>query len=112
MTWLLLWATEHRGITSGPSGRFFLAVASGLSTRMEPDDPIYDYVRTVMLEVMAVLWNNGQTHLHVGAMMRLIGVPESQAAPHDEERIDIQENLEAIDRLKKFNQAPSSATLH
>ena len=52
----------------------------------KPDDPIYDYVRTVMLEIMAVLWSNGQKQLHVGAMMRLIGVEESQAAKHDDER--------------------------
>ena len=46
---------------------------------MQEQDPIYDYVRQVMLEVMAVLYANGQKELHVGAMMRLIGVDEAYA---------------------------------
>ena len=60
---------------------------------MQETDPLYEYVRTVMLEVMAVLYANGHRQLHVGAMMRLIGVNEEQAAEHDEERIDIDESF-------------------
>jgi hypothetical protein len=83
----------------------------------KPDDPIYDYVRTVMLEIMAVLWSNGQKQLHVGAMMRLIGVEESQAAKHDDERIDIDESFEEmaadhhVQHLLK-NQMPAGTSLH
>jgi hypothetical protein len=60
---------------------------------MDETDPLYQYVRTVMVEIMAVLWANGQTQLHVGAMMRLLGVPEESASKHDEERIEIDENF-------------------
>ena len=63
---------------------------------MQEQDPIYDYVRQVMLEVMAVLWANGQKELHVGAMMRLIGVSEELAREHDEERVEITEELEQM----------------
>ena len=61
---------------------------------MQDTDPLHDYVETVMLEVMAVLWANGQTKLHVGALMRLLGVPESAAAKHDDERIEIDESFD------------------
>jgi hypothetical protein len=57
---------------------------------MQETDPLYEFVRTVMLEVMAVLYANGQRQLHVGAMMRLIGVDEERAAEHDGDRIDIE----------------------
>ena len=60
---------------------------------MQETDPLYEFVRTVMLEVMAVLYANGHRQLHVGAMMRLIGVNEEHAAEHDEERIDIDESF-------------------
>lgn len=84
---------------------------------MQDKDPLYQYVRQVMLEIMAVLWANGQTTLHVGAMMRLIGVPEEQAAMHDEERIDLAENFEelaqdlGIKHLLK-SRVPSGAIIH
>jgi phosphatidylglycerophosphatase A len=63
---------------------------------MDESDPLYQYVRSVMVQIMAVLWCNGQTELHVGAMMRLLGVPEESAAQHDDERIVIDENFAQI----------------
>ena len=63
---------------------------------MQEPDPLYQYVREFMVELMAVLWMHGQRTLHVGAAMRLLGVPEEQAALHDEERIDLEENFEEL----------------
>ena len=84
---------------------------------MQDSDPLYEYVRTVMLEVMAVLYANGQTTVHVGAMMRLLGVPESSAAEHDDERIDLDENFDEIARELNIqhlihNRVPVRATIH
>ena len=84
---------------------------------MQETDPLYEYVRTVMLEVMAVLYANGHRQLHVGAMMRLIGVNEEQAAEHDEERIDIDESFAelASDVNIKYllqSRIPDGATIH
>lgn len=84
---------------------------------MQESDPLYDYVRQVMIEVMAVLWANGQKELHVGAMMRLLGVPEETAAQHDEERIDLDDNFDEM--AKELNvqhliksRVPVGATIH
>ena len=84
---------------------------------MQETDPLYEYVRTVMLEVMAVLYANGQRQLHVGAMMRLIGVDEERAAMHDDDRIDIDESVAELANdvnIKHLLQSriPDGATIH
>ena len=84
---------------------------------MQETDPLYEYVRTVMLEVMAVLYANGHRQLHVGAMMRLIGVDDKCAAEHDEERIDIDESFAELanDVNIKYllqSRVPVGSTIH
>ena len=84
---------------------------------MQETDPLYEYLRTVMLEFMAVLYANGQRHLHVGAMMRLIGVDEERAALHDDDRIDIDESFAELANdvnIKHLLQSriPDGATIH
>ena len=84
---------------------------------MQETDPLYEFVRTVMLEVMAVLYANGHRQLHVGAMMRLIGVDEERAAMHDDDRIDIDESFAELANdvnIKHLLQSriPDGATIH
>ena len=84
---------------------------------MQETDPLYEFVRTVMLEVMAVLYANGQRQLHVGAMMRLFGVDEERAAMHDDDRIDIDESFAELANdvnIKHLLQSriPDGATIH
>lgn len=38
------------------------------------NDPIYNYAKTVMFQIMTVLYMNGRSEAHVGAIMRLLGV--------------------------------------
>jgi hypothetical protein len=57
------------------------------------DDPIYEYAKTVMFQLMTVLYINGRTEAHVGAIMRLLGVDEEHARLHDDERIELDENF-------------------
>ncbi len=84
---------------------------------MDEFDPLYDYVRSMMIQIMGVLWLNGQRELHVGAMMRLLGVPDQTAAKHDDERIEIDENFAqlAAELNRQYlmqAQVPSEATIH
>lgn len=69
-----------------------------------------------MVEIMAVLYTHGQKTLHVGAVMRLLGVPEDQAALHDEERIDLEENFEELAQSMHMKylevHTPVGATIH
>ena len=83
---------------------------------MQDTDPLYQYVREVMVEIMAVLWTHGQKTLHVGAVMRLLGVSEDQAALHDEDRVDLEENFEelaqSLHMKSVLDHVPSGSTIH
>lgn len=57
------------------------------------DELIQAYAKNFMLEIMAVLWINGQRELHVGAMMRLMGIQDEIASLHDHERVPIDDNI-------------------
>ena len=84
---------------------------------MQETDPLYEYIKTTMLEVMAVLYSNGQRELHVGAMMRLLGIDEDTAILHDDERINIDESFadmaEDLDIQHLIRtRVPAGATIH
>jgi hypothetical protein len=52
------------------------------------DDPELEAeVRTLMYEIMMVLYDRGITEIHVGGLMRLFGVPNDKAAKHDDEMV-------------------------
>jgi hypothetical protein len=52
------------------------------------DDPELEHeVRFLMYELMMVLYNHGITEIHVGGMMRLMGVDPDRAAEHDDEMV-------------------------
>jgi hypothetical protein len=84
---------------------------------MQETDPLYDHVRQLMLEVMAVLHSNGHKELHVGAMMRLIGVDEETAVQHDDERININDSFAELAeelgiQVRSPLSAPAGVTIH
>lgn len=50
------------------------------------DDPeLESEVRVLMYELMMVLYHHGITEVHVGGMMRIMGVNPDRAAEHDDE---------------------------
>jgi hypothetical protein len=52
------------------------------------DDPeLEQEVRVLMYELMMVLYHHGITEVHVGGMMRLMGVDPDCAAEHDDEMV-------------------------
>jgi hypothetical protein len=55
------------------------------------DDDVYDEVKAAMFDVLAVLYDHGITTVHVGAIMRLLGVRDEVAAQHDDERVELDE---------------------
>ena len=46
-----------------------------------------------MLDIMAVLYSNGIKNVHMGAMMRLLGVNDSKASEHDSQVIELDEKF-------------------
>ena len=52
------------------------------------DDPeLEQEVRVLMYELMMVLYQHGITEIHVGGMMRLLGVNNESSSEHDDEMV-------------------------
>jgi hypothetical protein len=82
---------------------------------LEQDEFLHERIKTVMLDVMAVLYDNNITLVHMGAMMRLLGVPDARAAEHDNEMLELDEKFGImLTELNKSTpqQAPADATIH
>ena len=60
---------------------------------MQDDDLLHERIKNIMLDVMAVLYDNGIKNVHMGAMMRLLGVDDSKASEHDSEVIELDEKF-------------------
>ena len=81
------------------------------------DDPVYNYAKSVMFQIMTVLYMNGRKEAHVGAIMRLLGVDEDHAQLHDDERIELDENFARLAAKLNMNelvsaQVPQGTTIH
>ena len=83
---------------------------------LEQDEFLHERIKTVMLDVMAVLYDNGIKLVHMGAMMRLLGVDDVKAAEHDNEMIEMDEKFGAmLSQLNKNTasvEVPKNATFH
>jgi hypothetical protein len=54
---------------------------------MLDDDEIEAEVRVLMYELMMVLYRHGITEVHVGGLMRVLGVHDDTASAHDDEMV-------------------------
>ena len=83
---------------------------------LEQDEFLHERIKTIMLDVMAVLYDNGIKHVHMGAMMRLLGVDDVKASEHDNEMIELDEKFGAMLTLLNKDVAPvevpDGATFH
>ena len=83
---------------------------------LEQDEFLHERIKTVMLEVMGVLYDNNITLVHMGAMMRLLGVDDDKASVHDNELIELDEKFGAmLSQLNKNTapvEIPEGATFH
>ncbi len=69
-----------------------------------------------MLDIMAVLYDNGIKLVHMGAMMRLLGVDDSKASQHDSEVIELDEKfgtmLAELNKKVEPIEIPQGTTFH
>jgi len=83
---------------------------------MQDDDLIHNRIKNIMLDVMAVLYDNGIKTVHMGAMMRLLGVNDSKAAEHDLEIIELDEKfgamLSELNKKEVPEEIPKGTTIH
>jgi len=78
---------------------------------MLDDIDMEETVRLAILNLMMVLYDCGINEVHLGGIMRLLGVPNERAAQHDDERVVLDEGfakyIEAINTPR-----PTDQTLH
>ena len=69
-------------------------------------------VQSLLLDICAVLYSYGYSEISVGALMRLVGVPEERACQHDEEFFEITESIRHSGATLAPPQLPPGVTLH
>jgi hypothetical protein len=68
-------------------------------------------IRTTILNLMVVLYNSGISEIHVGGVMRLLGIPDETAAAHDLERLVLDEDfVKYVDQISETR--PPDQALH
>jgi len=68
-------------------------------------------IRLAILNLCLVLYDCGITEIHVGAIMRLLGVPDNLAAGHDQERIILDDDF--VKYVEALNEPrPADQVLH
>jgi hypothetical protein len=82
---------------------------------MEPEDLLTKYMRDTMLDIVAALYANGIRQVHLGGMMRLVGVPDSIAIEFDQEKMEITDEFATViastGKLNMLN-IPMGTTIH
>ena len=54
---------------------------------MLDEEELEQEVRVLMYELMMVLYQHGIQEIHVGGLMRLLGIDNDKAAKHDDEMV-------------------------
>ena len=82
---------------------------------MSEQDELEQAVQDFILDVCEVMYRRGYASAPVGAIMRLIGVPESKAREHDNTEFLLGEDFERMIQTRRQpvpEHAPTGATLH
>lgn len=78
-------------------------------------------IASVVIDVCATLYHNGIDHVHVGGLMRLLGVSDEEANQHDDVYFQLDEDfaqkisdMEAIDEAYEMSiiEDDSTPTIH
>lgn len=78
---------------------------------MTEQDKLDQLVKVLMADLMSVLHKHGISEVHVGGMMRLMGIDDAIAGDHDNERIELSEDFAKY--VKEVNEPrPTDQTLH
>ena len=68
-------------------------------------------IRMAILNLCVVLYDCGITEIHVGGIMRILGVADATAQTHDQERIVLDENfVKYVDEISRPR--PTDQPLH
>ena len=76
-----------------------------------------EHVRKLVTSICAVLYHHGITEIHVGGLMRVVGIDEESAAQHDDEIMllgpEFETELDDVDQDIALDVAvPPNTTIH
>jgi len=78
---------------------------------MLDDAELDQAIRLSILNLMVVLYDCGITEVHIGGVMRIMGVPDNKAQQHDDERLIL--NEEFVKYVEQINTPrPADQRLH
>jgi hypothetical protein len=99
-------------ITAAFDAAFSRILQQGIHNNMVTEKQVQDNIKEIILDVMAVLYEHNIKEIHMGAMMRLLGVDETTAAEYDQDRITLSDAVfELIDWADEL-ESPPGAALH
>jgi hypothetical protein len=68
-------------------------------------------IRLAILNLMVVLYDCGIAEVHVGGVMRILGIADDKAQLHDDERLVLDENF--VKYVEQINEPrPADQSLH
>ena len=78
---------------------------------MIDDTELDQTIRLAILNLMVVLYDCGLEEVHIGGVMRIMGVPNDKAQQHDDERLIL--NEEFVKYVEQINTPrPADQLLH
>ena len=90
---------------------FFTAKIFGISIFMLDEIELEETIRQALLNLMLVLYDCGISEIHLGGIMRILGVSNEKAAQHDDEVIVVDEQFAKY--VEEINEPrPADQILH
>lgn len=92
---------------------FFVNVCltiNNLTPAMQEEPQEIQQAREIVRDILQVLGDHGIDTVHVGGILRILGVPNEIAAAHDQEYLVIQDELDSDIDLQA--EIPAGTTLH
>ena len=81
---------------------------------MDHDEEVEQLVKVMIMEIMMVLYNNNIKEIHMGGLLRLLGVENEEAALRDNDLIQIDDKfakyIESMNDLASVS--ANNQTLH
>jgi len=81
---------------------------------MLTEDTQEEIIRIATMHLMLVLYREGITKIHIGGLMRVLGVPNETAADHDNEEVTMDEDFaKYVEQVTEFARThPANQILH
>ena len=81
------------GSIPSPATKLLYYPRSGITNCMSDDSVLDPLIQVSIYRLMLTLYNQGITEIHMGGLMRILGMSDTIASQHDEERVIMDEDF-------------------